>query len=107
MLVIEKKVFDRLQTDDQLIVREVMERVYQGFDEQGNEDNIQAFQALLDDGIKAVNPDQGQVQAWHDAIQKSNHQLAEEGVLSLALLNEIECYVSAYREGNHSTTCSQ
>jgi len=107
MLVIEKKVFERLQTDDQLIVREVMERVYEGFDEQGNEDNILAFKALLDDGIKAVTPDHGQIQAWHDAVQKSNHQLAEEGALSLALLNEVECYVSAYREGNHSKICSQ
>jgi len=39
MLVVEKKAFDRLQPGDQAIVREVMERVYLGFDEQGDADN--------------------------------------------------------------------
>lgn len=39
MLIVEEKVFERLRPADQAIVREVMERVYQGFDQQSDADN--------------------------------------------------------------------
>jgi TRAP-type C4-dicarboxylate transport system substrate-binding protein len=106
MLVIDKKYFDPVAPADQTIVREVMERVYGGFDQQGNEDNEKAYKALLDDGMKPVTPDQGQILEWHDAIQASNHRLAEEGVISAGLLSELECYITAYRADNPAKDCS-
>jgi TRAP-type C4-dicarboxylate transport system substrate-binding protein len=105
MLVIEKKVFNRLQPGDQAIVREVMERVYLGFDEQGEADNKAAYQALLDDGMKSVKPDIDQLDAWYGNVQKSNRTLAGEGVVSLDLLLELECYVAAYRAGELDKDC--
>ncbi len=105
MLVIEKKYFDRIQADDQLIVREVMERVYEGFEIQGNEDNAKAYQALLNDGMESVTPDAGQVLEWQQAIRASNHKLATEGVVDRALLLEIECYVAAYRANDLDKVC--
>ncbi len=107
MLIVEKKVFERLQADDQAIVREVMERVYRGFDQQGDSDNKAAHKALLDDGMISVIPDQGQVEAWRQAVWKSNHKLADDGVVSLTLLTEIECYVFAYRAGDLEKDCSK
>lgn len=107
MLVVDRKYFDRIQTDDQAVVREVMERVYLGFDQQGNEDNRQAYKALLEDGMQAVAPDRGQIPEWQDAVRKSNHKLANEGVVDVNLLNEIECYVTAFREGNPDKDCTQ
>jgi TRAP-type C4-dicarboxylate transport system substrate-binding protein len=107
MLVIEKRVFDRLQAGDQAIVREVMEGVYKGFDKQGYEDNEQALQALLDDGMKSVAPDNGQVGTWRSAVWESNHKLAAEGAIDVSLLNEIECHINAYREGNLEKACTQ
>jgi TRAP-type C4-dicarboxylate transport system substrate-binding protein len=88
-------------------VREVMERVYLGFEEQGNEDNIQAYKALLADGMKSVTPNQDQIQEWQGAIEASNHKLAAEGVIDSGLLSEIECYVAAYRAGNLEKDCTR
>jgi TRAP-type C4-dicarboxylate transport system substrate-binding protein len=107
MLVVEKKYFDRIQADDQLIVREVMERVYQRFEKQGNEDNEKVYQALLKDGMKSVTPDPKQVAAWHLAIRESNHSLAADGVIDPKLLNELECYVAAYRANDQDKDCRQ
>jgi len=107
MLIIDKKYFDRIQPADQAIVREVMEGVYLGFDQQGNEDNVQAYKALLDDGMKPVTPDQGQLEAWRKAVRDSNHKLADEGEIDPLLLAEIECYVGAHRAGNLSKDCRQ
>jgi len=106
MMIIEKKYFDRLQATDQIIVREVMERVYLGFEQQGNEDNKKAYKALLDNGMKSVAPNLSQVREWHIAIQESNHKLAAEDVIDAGLLNELECYVAAYREENLAKDCS-
>jgi TRAP-type C4-dicarboxylate transport system substrate-binding protein len=106
MMVIDKKYFDRLQDADQAIVREVMERVYIGFEQQGNEDNEKAYQALLGDGMKSVTPNRDQVREWHIAIQDSNHKLAAQDVIDAGLLNELECYITAYREENLAKDCT-
>jgi len=105
MLIIEKKYFDRIQPADQAVVREVMEKIYRGFDQQGDEDNEKAYAALLGDGIKAVTPDPGQVPEWHRVIQETNHRLAEDGVIDAGLLNEIECHVAAYRADDLTKDC--
>jgi TRAP-type C4-dicarboxylate transport system substrate-binding protein len=107
MLVIEKKYFDRIQPADQAIVREVMEAVYLGFDQQGNEDNVRAYKALLDDGMKSITPDLGQIEEWQKAVRESNHRLADEGMIDKLLLAEIECYVAAHRAGDLSKDCAQ
>ena len=106
MLIIEKKYFDRIQPADQVVVREVMEKIYRGFDQQGDEDNEKAYAALLDDGIKAVTPDPGQVPEWHRVIQETNHRLAKEGEIDAGLLNEIECHVAAYRADDLTKDCT-
>jgi TRAP-type C4-dicarboxylate transport system substrate-binding protein len=106
MLVIDKKYFDRIRPEDQTVVREVMERVYRGFDTQGDEDNEKAYQALLDDGMQPVAPDSGQIPAWRQAIRESNQALAAAGVLSTALLGEVECMVDAFRAGKEAHDCN-
>ena len=105
MLVIEKKVFDRVKPEDQVVIRDVMERVYRGFDEQGNADNTKAFKALVDDGVKVVIPPQDQIGDWRNAVQESNQKLAQQGAVDVALLNEINCYVTAYRAGTPDKDC--
>ena len=106
MLIVDKKHFDRIQADDQLIVRQVMEKVYRGFDQQGNEDNVNAYQALLDDGMKSIPPEQGQIPAWRDMVQQSNHKMAKQGIVSMALLNELECYITAFRNTDLEKDCT-
>ena len=107
MIAIDRKYFDRIQPADQVIVREVMERIYEGFDRQGNEDNQKAYTALIDSGMTPVTPDLGQLPEWRAAIQKSNRRLANQGEIDVRLLDELECYVAGFRAGNQATDCSQ
>ncbi len=106
MLIVDKKYFDRIAAPDQAVVRDVMERIYLGFDKQGNEDNKEAYKALLSDGIQPVTPDLGQVAEWRSAVQKSNSRLANEGVIDNALLSEIRCYIDAYRTEDLTRNCA-
>lgn len=106
MLVIEKKFFNRINEDDQKVVREVMEKIYRAFDQQGSQDNARAYEALLSDGMAVVEPDEGQVPEFQKVIRESNHRLAAEGAVDVALLNELECWVEASRSGNTEKDCS-
>ncbi len=107
MIAIDKKYFDRIQPADQVIVREVMERIYQDFDQQGNEDNKKAYKALIDNGMTPVTPELGQIPEWRSAIKKSNHRLANEGAVDVRLLDELECYLAGFRAGNQAKDCTQ
>ena len=107
MIAIEKKYFDGIQPADQVIVREVMEEIYKEFDRQGNEDNQKAYKALIDNGMKPVTPDQGQVPEWRNAVQASNRRLADEGTIDVRLLDELECYLDGFRAGDTARLCTQ
>jgi len=107
MIAVDKKYFDRIQPADQAIVREVMERIYEGFDQEGKEDNQEAYIALIDNGMKAVTPDRGQIPEWRKAIRESNRRLAGEGAIDIRLLDEIDCYINAFRANDMAKDCSQ
>ena len=106
-IAIDKKYFDRIQPADQLIVREVMERIYMDFDRQGNEDNKKAYKALIESGIKAVTPDTGQIPKWRKVVQESNRRLAAQGAIDIALLDEVECYLNAFRADKPAQDCAR
>ncbi|MCF6263656.1 MAG: TRAP transporter substrate-binding protein DctP [Xanthomonadales bacterium] len=105
ILIIEKKAFERLQADDQIIVREVMEQVYLKFDQRGDAENAAAHVALLEDGIQSVSLDAKQLDVWKAAVRDSNHKLAAEGIIDLPLLIKAECYVNAFRSGSQEPDC--
>lgn len=107
MIAIDKKYFDRIQPADQVIVREVMEKIYKDFDRQDNEENQKAYKALIDNGMTPVTPDQGQVPEWRNAVQASNRRLADDGVIDVRLLDELECYLGGFRAGNQAKDCNQ
>lgn len=54
MMIIDKKVFNKLSETDQTIVRDVMEDVYRVIDEQNRVDDIAVREALKNQGIKFI-----------------------------------------------------
>lgn len=54
MMIIDKKVFNKLSEPDQAIVREVMVNVYKKIDAQNKVDNIAARKALINQGVKFI-----------------------------------------------------
>lgn len=96
-LLVDKKVFSRISAADQSIVREIMEGIYREFDASNEKDNRSAFQALQDEGLQLVELQPGQAKLWRSKLNASNHTAAQEGVYDLALLEEVQCYLAAYR----------
>jgi len=70
LLIIDKKVFDKLSEADQKIVREVMTAVYETIDKQNMTDNIAAREAMKNQGIKFISLANGEKERWL-GIQKA------------------------------------
>ena len=54
LLIVDKKVFDKLNEEDRSVVRRVMGEVFARIDEQNRNDNVDAREALRKQGIKFV-----------------------------------------------------
>ena len=97
-MAIQKKAFDKLSEDDQAIVREVMERTYEKFNEVNLVDNDAARDALVNAGIETVEFDGVEVERIRGALADSNRSLGEQGRFSLELYDQMLAYIDEYRQ---------
>jgi TRAP-type C4-dicarboxylate transport system substrate-binding protein len=98
-LLIDRRAFERLETADRKVVREVMEGVYRKFDQNGVRDNEEALQALLDSGLQLVEPKVDEVGEWRSIVNRSHERLGNDGVFDGELLRRIQQLLSDYRAG--------
>jgi len=64
VMIIDKKVFQKLSETDQAIVRDVMGKVYKKIDEQNKVDNIEARKALINQGVKFIKLSEKEKIEW-------------------------------------------
>ncbi len=96
-LVIEEKAFDRLTPGDREIVSDVMQRVYEEFDDNNRADDAAASRALIEQGLVEIEPDREHVAEWRSAVMESNRALARRGEVDLELFNRMMAYLAEYR----------
>lgn len=97
-MVVDKRYFDRMTDADQAVVREVFGKVYKDFDRQNKLDNDAAFKALLDSGLEVVQADASQVASWKEPVWQNNLAMADRGVVSRQLLDQVLAYIQEYRQ---------
>jgi len=96
-LLIDKRAFSKLSEEDQLVVREVMEGIYRKFDRNGVIENREALQALLDNGLEMVSPDNAEVDEWRVIVNASHRRMARDGAFDPELLDRMESLIQDYR----------
>jgi len=99
-LVIDSKPFSKLTEPDQAVVRDVMEQIYLKIDQASISDNTKALAALVEKGLKMVDPVDEEIPAWRERVSESNRQLAKNGIVSEELLQEMLTHLEAFRTGN-------
>jgi TRAP-type C4-dicarboxylate transport system substrate-binding protein len=97
VLVIEKKMFDRLAPADQAVLREVMTRIYAGFDQSSVAENSGAIEALRANGIQFVSPAPGAIEAWRGQVLEANVKFANEGSMTKSLYDELLSSLEQFR----------
>jgi len=99
VLAIDKRAFNRISAADQAIVREVLTEVYAVFEVRNRQDNLDAEQALRSSGLKFVDVDPQLVPAWRETVAVSNRKMAEQGALSVKLLDELLGHIADFHKG--------
>ncbi len=102
ILGIDTRAFERLSADDQVVVREVMTEAYTRLDEINRRDNVEAFEALLANGIKAVDSNPDDVPYWRSVAEKTNAEIWKAQAVDPALYEEMLTVLEAYRAGDEA-----
>ncbi len=96
-MAVDKKTFDKISPSDQSIVREVMEKTYQNFNEVNLKDNEGAYEALVNSGIEPVQYDEAAFLEIREVLLASNREMGRKGKFTLELYDEMLRYVEEYR----------
>jgi TRAP-type C4-dicarboxylate transport system substrate-binding protein len=96
-LVIQKKAFEQLSAADQQTLTQVMMQVFERISAQNQQDNEQARQALLKQGIQFVQPEARDLDEWHQVVGKAVDEMARQGIYSQQLLQRVRSDLAAFR----------
>jgi TRAP-type C4-dicarboxylate transport system substrate-binding protein len=98
MLVMDKKEFESMTIEDQALVKEVMDRVFDEVDQDNRVDNEKAYEALLTQGIKEVQPDLDKMGEWRKQAEVSIEALVSSGEISQESLDQLRLHLQTVRK---------
>jgi len=96
-IALSNKAFARIAEADQIVVREVLERVTKGLDRGTRKDNEGAREALVKQGLQFLEMTPEGTERWSEVAAKARGRLVEEGYVSSGLVAEIEQMLKEYR----------
>jgi len=97
ILIVDRKVFERLTSEDQQLVRTVMEDVFQRLNKINRQENEQARQALAAQGIEFIRPSPAEKSRWDNAIKSTIIKSNGNGLFSSAILDKLLTNLDAAR----------
>lgn len=103
-MIVDGKAFAKLSSEDQLVVREVMSRVYKEFNDQSIPDNKGAYEALLANGIESIVPGEAAVTDLHRRAWDVAADMVKEGLIEQSMLDEIKAHLRTFRQGDSAQT---
>ena len=97
-LAIDSKIINRINTDDQKVLNEVINRIYSEVDINSQQDSENAYEALSKIGIQEIQFDGDEYQKLTDLLEEPTKKMANDGFYSLKLFNEIKMYIDDFRK---------
>ncbi len=101
-MVINKKAFSKVSAADQLIVREVMEKIYVRIDRANRADNEAASQAMASAGIEFVDSPDEVITQWRNVASVLIKEMQRDGEISAELYGRLQTLLEQYRNGQVS-----
>ncbi len=100
VFALDQRTFQKISAADQAIVREVIEPMFRSFDQQNRQDNRDAYQALLDQGMIAIDQEREEIRKLRTLTRAAIEELSHNGFFDKALWLQMERYLLDYRERN-------
>ncbi len=101
-MVVKRKVFEKLSSQDQSTVKEVMAAVFERLDELNRSDNEKANVALKEQGIHFVMPSETEQAQWSGAVTVAIDKLIKQGIFSKDIIDSFNTHLSTYRKTSHA-----
>lgn len=99
-MAISEKALARIPDSDQAVIDEVLSRIYASVDEGSVADSNNAIDALLNVGLQNIEPHEGEFEKIRAIMRETNRDMAERGMFSTELLDEMQRHLRDYREQN-------
>ncbi len=96
-LVIQEKALDKLDPADRTLVETTLQETFAELDRQNRADNLQALDALRQQGIEFIQPTLEQQQAWETHANTTLKSLAGEGLFSAGMLSRMQSLIQTQR----------
>lgn len=100
-LAVGKKEFDKISKPDQLIIKKEMGKVFEILDKLNRSDNQKALQALKNQGIKFIVPNDEELKLWQSLANKAITNLVNKNIVSRSAVDEVMQHLRDYRSAPH------
>ena len=100
VFAVERRAFERLTAEDQTVVADVMQNVWAQIDRQNRRDNIQAWNALQNQGIRLVKPEPAQQKEWKQIAAEVRDRMIESGQISRDMMTQLQNHLRDFRAKN-------
>ena len=101
-LVVSNKAMKKISQSDQIIVKEVMQRVTRELDTLTRQDNIAAIAAIKNQGVKWITPDENTIMRLKSMIQSANENLVKTTNMDPDIVNLLDQHLSEFRKNKVS-----
>ena len=98
ILAVQKKAFDGLSPEDQIIVRDEMQRVFSRLDKLNRSDNQAAQAALQQQGIEFVSPSPEELARWKSLSATSIDKMVKSGAISSEIVDQVKVHLESFQK---------
>jgi TRAP-type C4-dicarboxylate transport system substrate-binding protein len=102
LVVMDKQAFDKINSNDQTIVLEVMSEVMKKLDEINRKDDEQARLALQNQGIEFLSINAEEQRRWESIAKQAIEALGKKGVYSQEMYNLLRQHLNDFRRRNQA-----
>jgi TRAP-type C4-dicarboxylate transport system substrate-binding protein len=102
LLVIDKKAFNKLKDEDREIVRSVMGNTFKKINEQNRKDNVEAKQALVNQGIKFIRLSPASAKEWRLVGEAAMKKLEKQNEYSEQAYQDLMKYLDESRQAQNN-----
>ncbi len=98
--VLDGRSFRNVSDDDQAVVRKHMDNAMQNAERKGIEDHASAFEAMLDQGIELLQPDEGALSEWQRNADGAAEEWVNKKLVSRSVLDQFKSSLHKTRRSN-------
>jgi len=98
VFAVSQKAFNKIKSEDQIIVKDEMNKVFSTIGKLNRKDNIDATAALQTQGIIAITPSSEEIERWQNFSDQSIQVMIDSGKIDKTIVNEIQQLLSEFRK---------